>query len=158
MLFDVMNAMADTVGEMEFIIGLSMRKPLGDDTIIQLTADSRDKLGDRLDALLLGNEPDLYDGHNKRANYTVDLYIEELQQIFDELGNSDRGNLTDRTLIGGPTICCRWSLADVLDAGMSQLPYKYYTCVIHASDRVAEMLTSLCLPVFNAILNTAAAA
>ncbi|KAL5522075.1 hypothetical protein ACEPAF_1931 [Sanghuangporus sanghuang] len=127
MLFDVLNSMADIVGEMEFIIGISMRRPLEDDTIIQLTADSRERLGDRLDALLLGNEPDLYHGHNKRGNYTIDLYIQELRQIFNDLGDSGRGNLTERTLIGGPTICCRWSLAEVLEAGMSELPYKYYT-------------------------------
>ncbi|OCB88494.1 hypothetical protein A7U60_g4402 [Sanghuangporus baumii] len=127
MLFDVLNAMSDTVGEMQFILGLSMRDPDQYDNIIELTAASRDKFGGRLDSLLLGNEPDLYAGHGERGEYTIDMYITELNQIFNEMENSVYGNLTNVTLMGGPTVCCSWDLSDVLSAGMTNLSYKYYT-------------------------------
>ena len=127
MLFDVLNAMSDTVGEMQFILGLSMRFPNQYDNIIELTAASREKLGSRLDSLLLGNEPDLYAGHGERDEYTIDMYITELNQVFTDLGNSVYGNLTNITLIGGPTVCCGWDLSEVLSAGMEDLAYKYYT-------------------------------
>lgn len=127
MLFDVLNAMADTVGEMEYILGLSMRAPFADDNVIELTAAAREKLGGRLDALLLGNEPDLYAGHGERDEYTIEMYIPELRQVLSDMENSVFGNLTNVTLIGGPTICCSWELEHVLSAGMAELPYKYYT-------------------------------
>lgn len=127
MLFDVLNAMADTIGEMEFILGLSMRAPSADDNVIELAAAAREKLGDRLDALLLGNEPDLYAGHGTRDAYTIQDYIPEIGQVLDDLANSVYGNLTNTTIIGGPTVCCSWDLDEVLEAGLDKYPYKYYT-------------------------------
>lgn len=127
MLFDVLNAMADTVGEMEFILGLSMRAPFADDNVIELAAASREKLGNRLDALLLGNEPDLYAGHGERDTYEIQDYIPEIGQVLSDLENSPYGNITNTTLIGGPTICCSWELDDVLNAGLDKYPYKYFT-------------------------------
>ncbi|THH04081.1 hypothetical protein EW145_g5783 [Phellinidium pouzarii] len=127
LLFDVLTAMADVVGEMQFIIGLSMRTPSSDDNIVELAAAARDKLGDRLDAMLLGNEPDLYAGHGERDAYTIKDYIPEVKQVFDDFANSVYGNITNTTIIGGPTVCCSWNLNDVLEAGLDKLPYKYYT-------------------------------
>jgi hypothetical protein len=60
-LFDVLNAMSDNVGDMKFMIGLSMRDPIhGIDNVLELAAAAEGLLGNRLEALLLGNEPDLY--------------------------------------------------------------------------------------------------
>lgn len=53
--FDVLNAMADTVGEMQFIIGLSMQNPSQDSNVIELATATEQMLGKRLDAMLLGN-------------------------------------------------------------------------------------------------------
>ena len=53
--FDVLNAMADTVGEMQFIIGLSMQSPDDAGNDVELAADAVRMLGSRLDAMLLGN-------------------------------------------------------------------------------------------------------
>ena len=53
--FDVLNAMADTVGEMQFIIGLSMQNPSEDSNVIELATATEQMLGKRLDAMLLGN-------------------------------------------------------------------------------------------------------
>lgn len=54
-LFDVFNAMADVVGEMEFMITLSMQDPQNDTDVIELAKAGRDMLGSRLDSMLLGN-------------------------------------------------------------------------------------------------------
>jgi hypothetical protein len=75
MLFDVMNAMYDKVGSMQFIIGLSMQDPDNWDNVVELAAAAQSYLGDRLDAMLLGNEPDLYANHGTRANYTISDYV-----------------------------------------------------------------------------------
>jgi hypothetical protein len=74
-LFDVMNAMADKVGEMQYMVGLSMRDPDNDENVVQLASDAVNKLGDRLDAMLLGNEPDLYAGHGERDVYNISTYV-----------------------------------------------------------------------------------
>lgn len=57
-LFDVMNKMADDVGEMQFLTGLSMHNPPengGDDEALKVASVATEKLGSRLDAFLLGN-------------------------------------------------------------------------------------------------------
>jgi hypothetical protein len=55
MLFNVLNSMADDVGEMQFIIGLSMRDPSEDSNVILLANAAEQMMGYRLDAMLLGN-------------------------------------------------------------------------------------------------------
>lgn len=57
-LFDVMNKMADEVGEMQFMTGLSMNKPPengGDAEALKIASVATEKFGPRLDAILLGN-------------------------------------------------------------------------------------------------------
>jgi len=53
--FEVLNAMADIVGEMQFMITLSMQHPQNDTDVIDLAKAGRDMLGSRLDSMLLGN-------------------------------------------------------------------------------------------------------
>ncbi|KAG6330783.1 hypothetical protein ID866_8308 [Astraeus odoratus] len=113
--FDVLNAMADAVGEMEFMIGLSMQDPANDADVIELASAATGMLGGRLDSMLLGNEPDLYAGHGTRTNYTIQDYIPEIGQVLDDLENSPYGNLIPDPIIGGPTICCSWSAPLALD-------------------------------------------
>ena len=93
-MFDVLNSMADEVGEMEFLIGLSMRFPDDFANVVDLAAATTSKLGNRLSSMLLGNvrhilhdaplcnvhsprlqEPDLYAGHGERDNYTITDYV-----------------------------------------------------------------------------------
>ena len=75
-----------------------------------------------------GNEPDLYIEHTMRGDdYTIQDYVSEVQNIFSEMETSSYGNLLQDKLIGGPTICCRWFLDDVLDAGLDEMPFKYNT-------------------------------
>lgn len=54
-LFDVMNAMYDKVGQMQFMVGLSMRDPSKDQNVLDLATAAEKRLGSRLDSLLLGN-------------------------------------------------------------------------------------------------------
>jgi hypothetical protein len=55
-LFDILNAVADTVGSMSFVLGLSMQHPPNDSSeAYALAGVAKRALGDRLDALLLGN-------------------------------------------------------------------------------------------------------
>lgn len=54
-LFDVTNAMSDRVGSMQFIIGLPMQHFSNDSNILELASAAEQKLGSRLDAMLLGN-------------------------------------------------------------------------------------------------------
>lgn len=56
--FEVLNEMADKVGEMQFLVGLSMQQAPedgGDDNALLLANASEALLGSRLDAMLLGN-------------------------------------------------------------------------------------------------------
>lgn len=142
MLFDVIKAMSGKVGSLQVILGLSMRDP-GDEEVVKslmrLAYDAETKLGwlgeggegedggGLLDALLLGNEPDLYAGHGERDKYEISDYIPEIATLIDELGNSEYGNLTEKKVLGGPTVCCGWDLDTVLDAGLKDFGYKYYT-------------------------------
>ncbi|KAG5637926.1 hypothetical protein H0H81_002586 [Sphagnurus paluster] len=123
-MFDVMNAMYKTVGPMQFIIGLSMRTPQNTSNVVTLAAAAEKKLGDRLDAFLLGNEPDLYAGHGQRDAYDIPTYVNEIGSLITDLSNA---GLADRKIVGGPTICCGWNLSTILDAGLDRYPYKYYT-------------------------------
>ncbi|SJK99264.1 uncharacterized protein ARMOST_02555 [Armillaria ostoyae] len=124
-LFDIMNAMYSEVEPMQFIIGLSMRDPANDQNVLELAKDARELLGDRLDAMLLGNEPDLYAGHGTRTDYNLTTYISELGHV---IGDMEEQGIINDAVLGGPTICCaQWSLSDVIQAGLDQYPYKYYT-------------------------------
>ncbi|KAK0486664.1 hypothetical protein EDD18DRAFT_1194698 [Armillaria luteobubalina] len=124
-LFDIMNAMYDEVEPMQFIIGLSMRDPANDQNVLELAKDARELLGDRLDAMLLGNEPDLYAGHGTRTDYNLTTYISEIGHV---IGDMEEQGIINGSVLGGPTICCgQWSLSDVIQAGLDQYPYKYYT-------------------------------
>jgi hypothetical protein len=54
-MMDVMNEMANRVGEMQFIVGLGMRQSEDTLHLIDFAEDVQKKFGDRLDAYLLGN-------------------------------------------------------------------------------------------------------
>jgi len=53
--WEVLNSMSDRVGEMQFIIGLSMQDPEEDSNLIEIATTAEQQLGNRLDAMLLGN-------------------------------------------------------------------------------------------------------
>ncbi|EJF62805.1 hypothetical protein BD309DRAFT_1015125 [Dichomitus squalens] len=118
-LFDVMKGVSSQVGGAQYLIGLSLRVP--NSTNIPLVAgDASKALGDELDAYLLGNEPDLYTGHGQRpylSNYTTQDYIGDYSVVFNSLKATPQGDVLDEDKIAGPTICCAWNLASVLQSG-----------------------------------------
>lgn len=128
MLFDVMNAMSNEVGSMDFLLGLTLRLLNASSNMVDFASAAQTALGPSLGSLLLGNEPDLYIEHTMRGDdYSIQDYVSEVKNMFSELETSSYGNLLKDKLIGGPTVCCRWFLDDILDAGMDDLPYKYNT-------------------------------
>ncbi|KII89635.1 glycoside hydrolase family 79 protein [Plicaturopsis crispa FD-325 SS-3] len=139
--FDVLNAMYDRIGSMQFIIGLSMRDPSNDDNVVELAMAAVQKLGDRLDAMLIGNEPDLYAGHGTREGYTIQDYIPEIRKVINDLHDAPAGDLLNTTLIGGPSVCCNWDLDDLINAGLDEFPYKYYS-IQHYPQNTCNGLTA----------------
>ncbi|KAH9900021.1 glycoside hydrolase family 79 protein [Cubamyces lactineus] len=118
-LFDVMNGMSSAVGGAQYLVGLSLRTP-NSTNIPLLAGDASKALGDSLDALLLGNEPDLYTAHGNRpgiANYTVNDYIGDFQTVFNNLEHTQQGDVLSEDKIAGPTICCFWDLASLIQSG-----------------------------------------
>jgi hypothetical protein len=68
--FELLNSMTDTVGAMQFTIGLSMRNIKGDfdkslKNVVDLAKDAKKMLGGRLDSLLLGNVSLVYLFHSR---------------------------------------------------------------------------------------------
>ncbi|KAI0628062.1 glycoside hydrolase family 79 protein, partial [Trametes polyzona] len=118
-LFDVMKGVSSAIGGAQYLIGLSLRTP-NSTNIPLLAGDAADALGDELDAFLLGNEPDLYTGHGQRpwlANYTTDDYIADYETVFTSLQSTPKGDVLSQDKIAGPTICCSWGLASLLQSG-----------------------------------------
>ncbi|KAF8955688.1 hypothetical protein BDZ97DRAFT_1856283 [Flammula alnicola] len=124
--FDILNGMSDKAGDMQFFIGLSMRTPDNFTNVMMLAVAARKKLGSRLDAFLLGNEPDLYAGHGERDAYNISAYVPEIGLALSALEDADTIE-EDERIVGGPSICCRWELDDILNAGLDRYPYKYYS-------------------------------
>ncbi|GLB44692.1 putative glycosyl hydrolase family 79 C-terminal beta domain [Lyophyllum shimeji] len=89
---------------------------------VNLASDAEKQFGDRLDAFLLGNEPDLYAGHGERGAYDIPTYVTEIGSTLNDLGEA---GLLEEKLIGGPTICCGWNLSAVLDAGLDHSVQRY---------------------------------
>ncbi|KAI0677049.1 glycoside hydrolase family 79 protein [Trametes maxima] len=118
-LFEVMKGVSSAVGGAQYLIGLSLRTP-NSSNIALLAGDASKHLGDDLDALLLGNEPDLYASHGNRPgmkNYTEYDYIGDYWTVFGNLQETPDGDILSQNKIAGPTICCFWDLAPVLQSG-----------------------------------------
>ncbi|KAF7310489.1 Glyco-hydro-79C domain-containing protein [Mycena chlorophos] len=110
MLWQVMSDVSKSVGGVSYVVNV----PLAIAPNASLANDMRNILGADLDAMLLGNEPDLYSGHGKRpnlANYTVQDYINDYTSALATIGTKDAEGKAD---IGGPSVCCNWDLATLL--------------------------------------------
>ncbi|OSC98987.1 glycoside hydrolase family 79 protein [Trametes coccinea BRFM310] len=118
-LFEVMKGVSSAVGGAQYLVGLSLRTP-NSTNIPLLAGDASKALGDDLDALLLGNEPDLYTAHGNRpgmANYSVYDYIGDYWTVFGNLQHTPQGDVLSEDKIAGPTICCFWDLASIIQSG-----------------------------------------
>ncbi|TFL06927.1 hypothetical protein BDV98DRAFT_519354 [Pterulicium gracile] len=126
MFYHVLNEVAERVGDMEFIVQTSMQNPGDVNTYLPLAKDAKHILGDRLDAIVVGNEPDLYAGHHVRPGYWLPDYIPEIEEVIQQFKDADLMD-DNTTFMAGPGVCCMWSMDEVFDAGLDRLPYKYYT-------------------------------
>ncbi|KAJ6491368.1 hypothetical protein C8R47DRAFT_1195564 [Mycena vitilis] len=133
------QSVGQTVGGVDYLFSVPLLNP--NNTIPRLAADAKAALGDSLDALLLGNEPDLYQSHKERpnvANYTVQIYQTEFSNTVDVL-QSIYNNFA------GPTICCdtqSWELENLLQAGyLSNFTLKYVTSVFSSLLTLSPKLT-----------------
>ncbi|KAH7931207.1 hypothetical protein BV22DRAFT_1101178 [Leucogyrophana mollusca] len=126
-LFDVLNQMAEVVNAKyllgtacaTYLAGLSLRDP-NSTNVPLLAGAAQQTLGRAVDAFLLGNEPDLYTSHGQRpnlANYTVQDYIADYSEASNLLKNTSGGDIVSLSEFGGPSICCQWDLATLLQQG-----------------------------------------
>ncbi|KAF5392638.1 hypothetical protein D9757_002134 [Collybiopsis confluens] len=123
MLWEVMGKVADEtnptldVTPLPFV-ALTLNTTANTNSAI--AGDAAKILGSHLDAMLLGNEPDLYTAHGQRPNvqnYTADDYIGEFAAAVQNISNTTAGNLADGHHVAGPTVCCDWDLATLLQQG-----------------------------------------
>ncbi|KAG7450715.1 glycoside hydrolase family 79 protein [Guyanagaster necrorhizus] len=119
MLWDVLQSVSGSVEGVEYLIGVSLSDPNNTDGS-KIGGDAKSILGNNLDSILVGNEPDLYTSHGNRPllqNYTVQDYIGEFSEVSDYLNNTSAGDLLNNQICSGPTICCDWDLATLLQQG-----------------------------------------
>jgi len=55
LLLDILNGMSQKVGPMQFYLGISTQFPEEFDQMAQFALDAHNKLGDKVDAFMLGN-------------------------------------------------------------------------------------------------------
>ncbi|KAK7059670.1 glycoside hydrolase family 79 protein [Favolaschia claudopus] len=121
-IWAAMAKVSQMAGGVDYLFSVPLLNP--NNTIPKLAADAKAALGNNLDALLLGNEPDLYQSHKERPNipnYTIPIYETEFSRTVDILQSTFNS-------FAGPTICCSWNLADILQAGyVSNFTLRYVT-------------------------------
>ncbi|TXT10651.1 hypothetical protein VHUM_02156 [Vanrija humicola] len=88
-------------------------------------------LGPKLRALSLGNEPDLYAGHQERdPSYNLQAYLGEFTQVRTDVLSA----ISEQSLLAGPSVCCSvegFDIGDVLSAGWltTNAPYLSYVTI-----------------------------
>ncbi|KAG8905052.1 hypothetical protein FRC01_008498, partial [Tulasnella sp. 417] len=109
--------LGDIIGGSQWDVGLGLVHVADGNNTVNLAVTAAQKLGNRLDAFLLGNEPDLYSSHGLRpgqANYTVQNYIDDYANILGQIHSIPE---LVNVPMGGPTICCSWDLYTLLANG-----------------------------------------
>ncbi|KAJ7669285.1 glycoside hydrolase family 79 protein, partial [Mycena polygramma] len=157
-IWSTLAKVGQTVGGVDYLFSVPLLNP--NNTIPRLAADAKAALGDSLDALLLGNEPDLYQSHKERpdfANYTVQIYQtvgRNLSILFRRRDTSatpfyqEFSNTVDvlqsiYNNFAGLTICCdtqSWELENLLQAGyLSNFTLKYVTSPQNFCPRIGRV-------------------
>ncbi|KAF8596582.1 hypothetical protein BDV93DRAFT_542700 [Ceratobasidium sp. AG-I] len=101
----------------EYYFGLNWIDPANFTNSVLVAETVESILGSDLLALQLGNEPDLYDRHEKRPQqpYTFDDYKGEFQQSVNQLNAAPA--FTNRQILLAPSSCCFWNEADLFNSG-----------------------------------------
>ncbi|KAG8731483.1 hypothetical protein FRC10_001693, partial [Ceratobasidium sp. 414] len=90
----------------EIFLGLNFNNVQDPSNAVAFAALAEQTLGDNLQGMALGNEPDLYDrpGHNKRPEpYTFDEYMTEWGGIANALAANP--GYTNKQMLMGPSTC-----------------------------------------------------
>lgn len=87
-------------GEWNRYFGLQFDQPYNDTNAMWVAETIEQVLGDHLISLQLGNEPDLYGNHGRRAStYSIQDYFTEFSSY---LGNIDANPIPNKKIILGP--------------------------------------------------------
>ncbi|KIR52771.1 hypothetical protein I315_04634 [Cryptococcus gattii Ru294] len=120
-LFYIMSNITSLVGA-EWYFGLAFNEsdvdaPTGNIPIAAHWA--QEILGDSLLGLSVGNEPDLYVGHNHRsAGWGVSNFVTEYADVLNSIVSN--GSLLNNNAFLGPSLCCNvagFEFSDVINAG-----------------------------------------
>lgn len=79
--------------------GLQFDQPYNDSNAMEVAKTAEAILGDSLIAFQLGNEPDLYESHQRRNDsYGIPDYMTEFQHVVDDL--AQQGLQNQKILLG----------------------------------------------------------
>lgn len=129
---DLLETMAEisTLVNAEWFFGIPFLKTNSDGNAALVLQNTKSILGDKLLGLQLANEPDLYGKHLKKwETYSITDFMNETSYMIQNLPIQD-------PIIAGPSVCCEWTVGEVLDAGyLSQFQtYIDYVDVMHYPD------------------------
>lgn len=129
---DLLDTMAEisTLVNAEWFFGIPFLKTNSDGNAALVVQYTKSILGDKLLGLQLANEPDLYGKHLKKwETYSITDFQNETTYMIQNLPIQD-------AIIAGPSVCCEWTVGEVLDAGyLTQFQsYIDYVDVMHYPD------------------------
>lgn len=114
---DLLHVMAEIskLVNVHWFFGIPFLRTNSDDNASLVVQHAMSILGDRLLGLQLANEPDLYGRHLKKwPEYSIADFMNETNYMIQDLP-------VQHPNIVGPSVCCQWTVDQVLDAGyMSQ--------------------------------------
>ncbi|CAD6885756.1 unnamed protein product [Tilletia laevis] len=115
-LFDIMSAIGNSL-RIQWVYGVNMGTLNAADFNQPMVKDVTNTLGDSLQMLLVGNEPDRYAITGRRdSSYTIAQYLDE----WDEVTSSIRGEVPTQKYFVAPSVCCAWTTNEILvDNGMA---------------------------------------
>ncbi|KAG8886461.1 hypothetical protein FRB97_002972, partial [Tulasnella sp. 331] len=100
----------------EWYFGLQFIDPYNNSNAMEVGTVIQEVLGSSLLSLQVGNEPDLYAGHDKRpSNYSMQDYFNEFSFYMESVQSS---SIPNKKLFLGPSVATgTWSCQQVIDAG-----------------------------------------
>ncbi|KAE8224259.1 hypothetical protein CF319_g2837 [Tilletia indica] len=108
-MFDILQAIGKSL-RIQWIYGVNMGEPQADYTK-PMVKDVVKTLGDQLQMLLVGNEPDRYAITSRRPmDYSIDDYLNE----WDTLTSSIMGETPSQQFFVAPSVCCAWTTNQIL--------------------------------------------
>ncbi|KAG8951956.1 hypothetical protein FRC04_005289 [Tulasnella sp. 424] len=110
---DLLRVMAEISKHVNvrWFFGIPFLRTNSDDNASVVVQQAMSILGDRLLGLQLANEPDLYGKHLKKwPEYSITDFLNETNYMIGDLP-------IQQPNIVGPSVCCEWTIDQLLDAG-----------------------------------------